>query len=57
MGYLNSAWTFGVPLGGLYFLWQLKNGKDKPIEIATIETIPVEITDNSRSDEEYAANS
>jgi hypothetical protein len=24
MGYLNSVWTFGIPLGGLYWLWRLK---------------------------------
>jgi len=24
MGYLNSAWTFGIPLGGLYWLYKLK---------------------------------
>lgn len=25
MGYLNSYWTFGIPLGGLYWFWKLKN--------------------------------
>lgn len=24
MGYLNSGWVFGIPLGGLYWLWRLK---------------------------------
>lgn len=23
MGYLNSVWTFGIPLGGIYWLWKL----------------------------------
>jgi len=23
MGYLSSAWTFGIPVGGLYWLWKL----------------------------------
>ncbi|RKN78524.1 hypothetical protein [Ulvibacterium marinum] len=23
MGYLSSAWTFGIPLGGIYWLWKL----------------------------------
>ena len=46
MGYLNSAWTFGIPLGGLYLLWQLKNGKDKPTEFATEEPALFETTDN-----------
>ena len=25
MGYLSSAWSFGIPLGGLYWLWKLRN--------------------------------
>jgi len=25
MGYLNAAWTFGIPLGGLYWLRKVKN--------------------------------
>lgn len=38
MGFLNSYWTFGIPLGGLYWFWRLKNEK-----VATRETeIPVE---------------
>lgn len=28
MGYLNSAWTFGIPLGGLYWLWKLRQGSN-----------------------------
>lgn len=28
MGYLGSIWTFGIPLGGLYWLWKLKQRKD-----------------------------
>ena len=34
MGYLGSAWTFGIPLGGLYWLWQLnrKPEDDVPME-------------------------
>lgn len=23
MGYVNAAWTFGIPLGGLYWFWRL----------------------------------
>jgi hypothetical protein len=42
MGYLNAAWTFGLPLGGLYFFWQLRNGKDKPFEVTHEETTIVE---------------
>lgn len=51
MGYLNSAWTFGIPLGGLYLLWQLKNGKDKPTEFDTEETALFETTDNKAHSE------
>lgn len=28
MGYLSSAWIFGIPLGGLYWLWKLNNKTD-----------------------------
>lgn len=27
MGYLNSAWALGIPLGGLYWLWKIKTRK------------------------------
>ncbi|WP_396591539.1 hypothetical protein [Allomuricauda sp. R78024] len=33
MGYLSSAWTFGIPLGGLYWLWKL----NKKTETETTE--------------------
>lgn len=26
MGYMDTAWAFGIPLGSLYVLWKLKNG-------------------------------
>src|SRR5690606_36710667 len=33
MGYLNSAWTLGLPLGGLYWLWKTKTKKpDEDLE-------------------------
>jgi len=32
--YLNSYWSFGIPLGGLYWFWKLKRKKD---EITTLE--------------------
>ena len=25
MGYINASWTFGIPIGGIYWLWKLKN--------------------------------
>ena len=28
MGFLYSYWTFGVPLGGLYWFWKIKQRKD-----------------------------
>lgn len=31
MGYLNSAWTFGLPLGGLYWFWRLRQ-KERVVE-------------------------
>jgi hypothetical protein len=37
MGYLSSAWTFGIPLGGLYWLWKLN--KKTEDEIAENEII------------------
>lgn len=30
MGYLNSAWTFGLPLGGIYSLWKVKQRSNYP---------------------------
>lgn len=27
MGFLGSVWTFGIPLGGIYWLWKLKQHK------------------------------
>ena len=32
MGYLNSAWTFGLPLGGLYWFWKLKQKSELTAE-------------------------
>ncbi len=33
MGYLSSAWTFGIPLGGLYWFWKLyKKTNDETTE-------------------------
>lgn len=44
MGFLNSYWTFGFPLGGLYWFWKLRQPKNKEIEVITtdknIETEP-----------------
>ena len=28
MGFMNAAWTFGIPLGGMYWLWKLSNSDD-----------------------------
>jgi hypothetical protein len=44
MGYLSSFWTFGIPLGGLYWLWKLKQhskltGETEPEFDFQIETI------------------
>lgn len=32
MGYLSSAWTFGLPLGGLYWFWKLRQPKAEATE-------------------------
>ena len=32
MGYLNSAWTFGFPLGGLYWFWKLRRKSEMIVE-------------------------
>jgi hypothetical protein len=37
MGYLGSIWTFGIPLGGIYWLWKLKQRKDAEIFDTQIE--------------------
>ena len=29
MGYLGSVWTIGIPLGGIYWLWKLKQRKNE----------------------------
>jgi hypothetical protein len=35
MGYLNSYWAFGIPLGGLYWFWQIRRRKNKATETET----------------------
>jgi hypothetical protein len=37
MGFLNSFWTFGIPLGGIYWFWKLRQQKNevKDTEIST----------------------
>ena len=32
MGYLNTAWEIGIPLGGLYWFWKLKREENREIE-------------------------
>lgn len=34
MGYINSVWTFGIPFGGLYWLWKLKQREKQKMEAA-----------------------
>lgn len=29
MGYMNSMWAFGIPLGGIYWLWKLRNRNEE----------------------------
>ena len=36
MGFMGSVWTFGIPLGGIYWLWKLKQHKfDEEFNSAT----------------------
>lgn len=37
MGYLGSVWTFGIPLGGLYWWWKLKQHKEDLKQQAVID--------------------
>ncbi len=38
MGFLGSIWTFGIPLGGIYWLWKLKQRKEAEEYDAYIQT-------------------
>lgn len=40
MGYLSSAWVFGIPLGGLYWLWKL-SGKTIDTEQSDYEVLDI----------------
>ena len=46
MGFLNSYWTFGLPLGGLYWFWKLRQQKNEVTEseIATNQNVDTEPT-------------
>lgn len=33
MGFLNSIWTFGIPLGGIYWLWKIKKNSKLETEV------------------------
>ncbi|CAN5388524.1 hypothetical protein BH09BAC3_BH09BAC3_26730 [soil metagenome] len=46
MGFLNSYWTFGIPLGGLYWFWRLrkKNVETQETELSVDKTIGTEPT-------------
>jgi hypothetical protein len=49
MGFLHSYWTFGLPLGGLYWFWKLRQQKNevtKP-EISIDQNIETEPTTDS----------
>ena len=52
MGFLNSYWTFGLPLGGLYWFWILRKQKNEVTEpeILTDQNTETEpTTDNEKS--------
>lgn len=46
MGFLNSYWTFGLPLGGLYWFWKLRQQKNivTETEISIDQNIETEPT-------------
>jgi len=48
MGYLNAIWTFGIPLGGMYWFWKLSNKKAAPQQASEMTTD--EILDNFEED-------
>ena len=37
MGYLGSVWTFGIPLGGIYWIWKLKQRREAELYDIQIE--------------------
>jgi hypothetical protein len=44
MGFLNSYWTFGIPLGGLFWYWKLRQHKKEIIDqVETIEENTVSV--------------
>jgi len=48
MGYMNSMWAFGIPFGGIYWLWKLKNRNNKEEE--NIEVRYDEILNNTENE-------
>jgi hypothetical protein len=51
MGYLSSYWTFGLPLGGLYWFWKLRQHKKAIAEAELTTDHYIEIdptTDNEK---------
>ncbi len=39
MGYLNAAWSFGLPFGSLYWFWKLRQKKDEVIELSNDQNL------------------
>lgn len=37
-GYLNSYWAFGIPLGGIYWFWKLRQPREEEIELVIKNT-------------------
>jgi hypothetical protein len=49
-GYMNSFWSFGIPLGGIYWFWRLRNGHKEAEEFEEgVEISNDEILDNIES--------
>ena len=41
MGYMNSMWTFGIPLGAIYWLWKLKNINENDLQEIEFENTEI----------------
>ena len=39
MGYINSVWTFGIPIGGIYWFWKLHLINKENVEEEVIESV------------------
>ena len=50
MGYLNTYWTFGIPLGGLYWFWKLRKIKNRELENELLINLNTETETNDEQE-------